>query len=384
MVELLLVTAIVAILTSTTLILLDPARAIFQLQPEMADMQQRSRVGLDALQRDILAAGAGLDRSASAGPLVRSLPPVLPFRIGTRGSDQRRGVFYRPDVITLLYVPSSPAQCRLRDWIADGASPISVEPVPGCPAGDPMCGFEEGKEAVVFDGRGRWDVFRITGASPSIGWLLHADDSLVNRYEKGASLAEVVTRTFWLRRDGAEASLYRYDGYKTDAEITDHVADFRLEYFGEAEPPRLLPGFPEDDARSSYGPAPPPVGVDDVADAWPAGENCLFSRDRATGAPSTRLPQLGAEDGSLARLPAAVLTDGPWCPDAFAPNRFDADLLRVRRVRITLRIRSALGLLVGSGGSRFWSPGDAVSGQRLLPDREIRLDVSPRNLNLGR
>ncbi|MBI1874945.1 MAG: hypothetical protein HYS05_13805 [Acidobacteria bacterium] len=384
MVELLLVTTIVAILTSATLILLNPARAIFQLQPEMADMQQRMRVGLDALQRDLLAAGAGLDWGEAAGPLVRALPPVLPFRIGTRDADRSRGVSYRPDVISVVYVPSSPAQCRLRDWIADGGSPISVEPVPGCPPADPLCGFQEGQQAIVFDGRGRWDVFRVTGSDPSTGWVFHATDPLVNWYEKGAALAEVVTRTYWVRRDGAEASLSRYDGYKTDVEITDHVADFRLEYFGEAEPPRLLPGFPEDAARTSYGPAPPPAGVDDRAEVWPAGENCLFARDPETGAPRSRLARLNATDGSLALLPAASLGDGPWCPDAFAPNRFDADLFRVRRVRVTLRIRSALGLLVGSGGLRLWSGGDQAHTQRLLPDREIRLDVSPRNLNLGR
>ena len=34
------------------------------------------------------------------------------------------------------------------------------------------------------------------------------------------------------------------------------------------------------------------------------------------------------------KLTAGQLTDGPWCPNATSTNRFDADLLRIRKVRV--------------------------------------------------
>jgi hypothetical protein len=64
------------------------------------------------------------------------------------------------------------------------------------------------------------------------------------------------------------------------------------------------------------------------------------------------------------QLAAAAFQDGPWFPDDEDRNRFDMDLLKIRRVRVTLRVQPASAAL-----------------RRLLPDREIRFDVAPRNLN---
>jgi hypothetical protein len=78
----------------------------------------------------------------------------------------------------------------------------------------------------------------------------------------------------------------------------------------------------------------------------------------------------------------ALLTDGPWCPDATARNRFDADLLRIRRVRFSLRVQTALESLRGPASVLFTRGGLARTASRYVPDLEIQLDVSPRNLNL--
>jgi hypothetical protein len=45
-----------------------------------------------------------------------------------------------------------------------------------------------------------------------------------------------------------------------------------------------------------------------------------------------------AADGPVAR---AALTDGPWLPHAADPDRFDADALRVRLVRVTIEAAGA-------------------------------------------
>jgi hypothetical protein len=41
-------------------------------------------------------------------------------------------------------------------------------------------------------------------------------------------------------------------------------------------------------------------------------------------------------------------------------------------------------LLRGPAGVLFRHAGTSHSGERFVPDQEIRFDVAPRNLNLGR
>ena len=68
LVELLLAGLITLVVVGGALALAGPAQRMFQAQPEAADMQQRTRVAVDALRRDLLMAGAG----TYAGPsLVR-------------------------------------------------------------------------------------------------------------------------------------------------------------------------------------------------------------------------------------------------------------------------------------------------------------------------
>jgi len=147
-------------------------------------------------------------------------------------------------------------------------------------------------------------------------------------------------------------------------------------YFGDAAPPRVLDDS-EMTPRVSYGPAPPPL--DQSISGWPAGENCTFGF--VDGRHETRLSTLGGS-GSVVELPPAMLTDGPWCPDAGARNRFDADLLRIRRVRFTLRVQTAMASLRGPAGLLFTHGGVSRAAGRTVPDIEVSLDVTPRNLNL--
>lgn len=67
----------------------------------------------------------------------------------------------------------------------------------------------------------------------------------------------------------------------------------------------------------------------------------------------------------LVVLSPAELVDGPWLEDS-THRRFDADLMRVRRVRLSLRFESTASLL-----------------RRLVPDEEIILQVAVRNIASG-
>jgi hypothetical protein len=80
------------------------------------------------------------------------------------------------------------------------------------------------------------------------------------------------------------------------------------------------------------------------------------------------------------RLDAAMLGDGPWCPDPADPNRWDADLLRVRAIGVTVRVEAANAALRGPASTLFARGGTSRDGKRWLPDQEIRFYVAPRNL----
>src|SRR5690606_38173442 len=167
--------------------------------------------------------------------------------------------------------------------------------------------------------------------------------------------------------------LTRYDGLATSLPVLDDVVGLSFEYFGVREPPAIAGVGP---LRATYGPAPPDVGVDDPSDGWGPGENCTFTV--IAGAHRSRLSALGDESVPLA---ATMLTDGPWCPDAAAADRFDADLWRVRRVRVRLRLQAPVAFR-GPAGPFFLNSGTARTRLQ-VPDRAIRFDVELRNWHAG-
>ena len=72
------------------------ARHVFEIDLERADMQQRARVAMDALFRDLVMAGAGLQ-----------IPAIAPFRRGDINPDPPGSAF--PDRISVRYVPPDAA-----------------------------------------------------------------------------------------------------------------------------------------------------------------------------------------------------------------------------------------------------------------------------------
>jgi hypothetical protein len=129
--------------------------------------------------------------------------------------------------------------------------------------------------------------------------------------------------------------------------------------------------------RASYGAPPPPAGVDDALDDWPAGENCHAFR--LDGLPLPRQAALPAGADGLAALPVSLFTDGPWCPDGASLNRYDADLLRIRLVRMVIRIQAQSPAVRGLDASVFAAPGSGRDAARLVPDLEVRVDAAIRN-----
>jgi prepilin-type N-terminal cleavage/methylation domain-containing protein len=382
LIELLVSMSLMLIVLAGVFATLHPAEGVFLAEPEAADAQQRLRLAADTVARELRLAGAGAPFGAMSGPLAESFAPVLPFRRGRRNTDPP-ATFTR-STITLLRLAPGAAQTTIASAVPAASSFAQLNADPGCPPADPSCGFDVGSEVAIYDGTGAYDTFTVTGLS---GRTLALDHNMVDTptvYAPGVSkIAAVNSRTFFLKTGSDGISrLMQYNGAAgADVAIADHVVALGFEYYGEPSPPRLYRPLAEPQGPwTTYGPRPPAPGVQ--ATAYPPGENCVFARD-AAGLVVPRLAVLGGGSTGLVPLGAADLTDGPWCPDASSPNRYDADLLRIRMVAVTLRVEAASSAVRGPAGVLFTRGGTSAGGYRFVPDQETRLVVSPRNMSVA-
>lgn len=386
LVELLVAALITLIVAGVVFKFLAPAQRAFQSQPEQSDLQQRLRVSVDSLTRDLVMAGAGTYSGPAFGPLIDVVAPIMPYRAFGDTSDSSQAVFFRRDAISFVYVPSTASQTTLASPLAAGALDVHLEWSPNCPAttATQICGFENGDRMIILDEGSQWDIFSVDQIGSDVMSLRHRGPPAGASYEVGAVAAKVGLGSYYLKTDDANRTyqLMRHDGWSTELPVVDDVVQLEFRYFGDPEPPRLT-GTPLDEPPgpwTTYGPAPPPI--EQTRGTWPQGENCTFLV--ANGAHVPRLNVLAGGGPTLVELTAAVLTDGPWCPSSLTPNRFDADLLRIRRVRVIVRVQSALASLRGPAGALFLKAGTARAGDRYVPDLEVQFDITPRNMNFGR
>lgn len=395
-VEMLIATGIMIAVTAATFNLMNPAQGMFAAQPEVSDMQQRLRIGVDTLRKDLIMAGAGTYSGSSVGTLGNYMAAILPDREGNQTPDPPGtykctttycAALGGSDTITLFYVPPTVAQTTISDPMPANSAELKVTAQAGCPTSDLLCGFKEGMSIMIFDDTGSYDQFLITNVQSSALHLQHRGTDLSKAYAANTRIAQVASFTYWLKTDTTAETyqLMRYDGYSTDLPVAENVVGLSFEYFGIPAAPALLK--PVTDPKgpwTNYGPKPPALGVNNASDNWGAGENCLFMVSSGAQVARTEMAALGPVDGPLVKLTQAKLTDGPWCPDSAAGNRFDADLLRVRRVKVTMRLQVGTKAFRGPAGALFLRGGTSRGGERYIPDQEIAFDVTPRNLNFAR
>lgn len=288
--------ALTLVVTSTAMALVTPASRASMVQPEAMDVQQRARVAADVVTRDLAFAGAGIYSGPQSGVLPISMPAVLPRRLGVTGDEPDTA---RAEAITIIAVPATGAQTTLAEPVSPSSQVLSVNAAPNC-GGAPLCGFTAGKDVLLSDEAGHFDVFRITSvAGATAGLRLHGQTQGFT-YPAGTAVTEVVARTYYL--DAASRVLRQYDGDLSDQPAVDHISSLAFEYFGDG----LTPLDPID--RASFA-------------------------------------------------------DGPWI--GAGSSRFDADLLRVRMVRVTVRAEASTPALRG-----------------VAPDVQLTVDVAPRSLVL--
>lgn len=353
LIELLVSTAIMVTVTGAIFSLMNPAQGNAQTQPEVADMQQRMRVGNETLFKEVMMAGAGPYQGNITGSLIKYFAPIIPRRVGDINPDPVVGAgSFTTDRLTLAYIPNTYSQTTISQAMPPQSAELKVTTQANCPAdASKLCGFKDGMEVIIFDDSGNYDTFTITNVQDDAIHVQHRGTDLNYKYDAGASITQMVSYTYYL--DRTTKQLKRYDGYAKDEALVDNVVDLRFTYFGDPNPPTQ----PQ-----------PKLGV----------ANCLYD---AAGNYAD-LPVLSATDGSLAELTAAELTDGPIC--GTGDNQYDADLLRIRKIRVTMRVQVATASLRGRDTALFMNPGTAKGGERYVPDYQVSFDISPRNLNLTR
>jgi hypothetical protein len=349
LVESLIAMVLMLVVTGAVFGLVNPGTEFSQSQPEAMDMQQRARVASDILSRDLFMAGAGIYSGPQTGALTNFFPPIIPRKMGMQGADPYTAV--RSDGLTIQYVPNTYSQTTIRAPMPITSEEIKVEDMPNCPKGEALCGFKEGMTVLIFDEESHFDFFTITNVQNDAGHLQHYQQDVSYAYDAGAFVTEAATHTYYL--DAATRTLRHYDGYLTDVPVVDNVVGLTFTYYGDPNPP-LSPK--------------PPVGK----------SNCLYD---AAGNLVGGLQTLASQGGSLAELPLSLFADGPWCGNG--NNRFDVDLMRIRKVRVTVRVEASADALRASGAD-FANSGFSGSAVRMLPDFSLRFDVTPRNMNLGR
>ena len=168
-------------------------------------------------------------------------------------------------------------------------------------------------------------------------------------HRAGSPVLSIDSSSFFV--DPTSSVLHRYDGDASDVPAIDDVVAMEVRYYGATQPP--------------VWPRPP------------AGEaNCLY--DAAGAYQSALMPVLAGVAG-LVEMTGAMLSDGPWCGSG--GTRFDADLLRVRRIRISVRLQASDPAVRGSDRQRFFNPGSAGRRRRWFPTSSSRL--TPRRGTSG-
>lgn len=337
--ELLVSAAVGLIVLSAAFSFLSVHLLLVRTLPDAADVQQRGRIAADLLWSDLVTAGAWAGQGGVGESMSCCIPVVHPRRIGRRGADPAGTS--RDDVVTVVRTAPGAVPGRLQ--APTDAGLLVLETGSGCVASRPVCGLREDDTLVVFDASGVHDFFVLGPPGAGAAPLLPRQSTPPQAFSAGATAVGVETRTYYF--DAPAHQLRVYDGDLSDAPVIDDVVAVRFEYWGVA-------------------------GVPVQARVEAGADTCWTAAD---GLPRLHHVHAGAGMPEV-RLAIEDFQDGPWC--GAGENRFDADLLRIRRVRARLRMAAGSALARGTGAA-FLVPGGALSALRLVPDFEVAIDVAP-------
>lgn len=377
-VELLVATAITLVLAAGLLAVAAGGPAEVNGRSAGIEIQERLRAAAEAILADVAPAGSGPVSAGAQRPLGGAVATVLPFRIGPAGDPPGTA---RTDALTLLASAAAAARPSLVAPWSPASGTATLAGGPGCPAGDPACGLVVGDVVLLLDETGQADCFRVDAVAGGMLALSPRGVTSGREFPAGSPVVPLSIANYWFKpgAPGEAGQLMSGTGSGADMPLIDHVVAASFTLLADPRPPELLPGAVPPVA--DYGPSPPQVGVDNARDSWPAGENCTFVVSGVSQV--SRMPVIGPATG-LVPLPIAALTDGPWCPDGSSPGRFDADLLRVRAVRVVVRVEASRREARGANSVLFAHPGSSSDRSASAADREVAFEIVPRALLAGR
>lgn len=316
---------------------LPPVLDVSRVVPEATDLQQRARATEAVLAGLVANAGAGADL-AGEGPLPRAVPAVLPRRV-LFAADPPDTAW--ADRLSLIQVEARAAQAPLAAPMVAGSPTVPVAWHPACGT-HPSCGFRRGDLVLVYARTGAMVIASLADVQGLVLTLATPPDQPIGLPAVAATIS-VTTVSF----DAARRQLRRADGAAATQPLTDDVVGVRVRYYGTAGAPR----WP----------------------ALPGTDTCAVAAD---GTPYLGL--LGPVPGAPVELTVADFTDGPWC--GTGAWRFDADLLRVRAVRMALRLQATSPSVRGQSVEWFARPGQARRPGQEVRDVELDMFVSAPNL----
>lgn len=340
MVEALGALALTTAVLSALLLLVQPALDQVVQVPEAVDLHERGRAAEAVLRQAVETAGSGADLLGH-GALTDAVPAIWPRRLGRWNADPDGSAW--ADRFTTLQVPWLAAQAPLAAAAAVGSTTLSLAPHHACGT-LAACGFDAGDHVALIEPAGAVGFTRLDAVFPGV---LERDVPALAPFDLPASAAVIEMAVVYL--DAAKRQLRRYDGLANDQPLVDDVVWMGVRYYADPLPPRY-PAV-----------AGQPTCVTDAA-----------------GGPL--LPVLGPAPAPLVELAPADLSDGPWC--GRPPWRFDADLLRVRGVRVAVRLQAGREMVRGVGLD-FLHPGSARRPAQRVRDLALDVFVAPRVLAGG-
>jgi type II secretory pathway pseudopilin PulG len=367
LVELLLAVVITLLIVASALVVAGSARSAFAVEPAALDTARRLREGTDALAGALRGAG-GAQAVGEGGVWLGSGVPVVWPLTGLDGSPSTRFA-----ALWILRAVGGGGTGRVSQPQSGPGASLELDQARGaCPLIPAVCGFDVGDEAVVFDGRGHFDVFEVGAVSEALGHVTPSAP-LFRAYGAGAWVVEARADQFGLVRqaDGSQ-SLTRVTWAGAREPMVDGVLDLDVSVWGQREAPALR-DLAGGEGLAAYGLHPPAPDAADEDGYWADGEHCMVAR--MAGAPVSRLADRPDEDAGLARLLPADIDDGPWCPRDGWPGAFDADLFRIRRVDVRLQVEVRSAMFRGPAGPLFSRGGTARDGRQWVRDRSLLVSV---------
>jgi hypothetical protein len=367
-VELLVASLLGMLVMAAALTMAASARRSFAVEPAALDAVRRLRESVDVLTGAL----HGTGRGATIGDGVLSLTSAVPLVRPLAALDLGPG--HRFNAIWILHTVDGGAG-RLAAAQSGAAGSLTLDRVESpCPATGAVCGFNAGDVAVVFDARGHWDVFRVGAVSESLGRIT-PDAALSYAYRAGSWVAAARADQFGLvgQPDGSQ-TLTRITTAGAREPMVDGVVDLEIQVWGRADAPQVR------DAASGlglaqYGLHPPAPGAADPEAIFADGEHCMVGRRSLV--PFSRLEDHVAGESSLVPIGLSDLSDGPWCPYEGSPGAYDADLFRLRRIDLKLRVEVQSAEFRGPAGLLFARGGTAErNAPRWVHDRTLLASVA--------